>query len=79
MLLVLFHFDLFYVGISVSKPEEARLVEENQRLRVEIEKLRVKLVLAEVKNGGTTYAQICKLFHCKIGLKARKPVFRVSE
>ena len=58
---------MFYAGISVSKPEEARLVEENQRLRVEIEKLKVKLVLAEVKNGGTTGDKIFQYCTCPAG------------
>ena len=56
---------MFYAGISVSKPEEARLVEENQRLRVEIEKLRVKLVLAEVKNGGKHMCRYANFFIVK--------------
>lgn len=38
-------------GVSVSKPEESRLQEENQRLRQDIENLKVKLMLAEIKNG----------------------------
>ena len=42
-------------ALSASKGEEEKLRIENKALREQIESLKVKLTLAEIKNGGKAY------------------------